>query len=97
MNPFEDLIAETSGNEMIRSQSFDLSNPGTSLFQQPTQISRYHTMINKPTKKLETIHEGLPSSAQNIALNFHSKPTAEPKLSDKKIVSIHGSVSSWHL
>ncbi|CAF2201449.1 unnamed protein product, partial [Rotaria magnacalcarata] len=64
------LIAETSGNEMIRSQSFDLSNSGSSLFQQHTQISSVSSAIGH--NPAQTIHEGLPSSTQNIPLNFHS-------------------------
>ncbi|CAF0793838.1 unnamed protein product [Rotaria sordida] len=114
MNPFEELIAESIGNEMTRSQSFDLSNSGSPLCQQNTQISSvasaigynparmadflgHHTLNNKPRQKLETIYENLPSSQQNVPLNFHLKPTKEQQTSDKKNLSMHGSVSSWNL
>ena len=61
----------------------DLSNSGSSLFQQQTQIASvasaigydpsrmgtflgHHVPYNKPAQKLETIHENVPTSTQNV-------------------------------
>ncbi|UJR28078.1 hypothetical protein I4U23_009334 [Adineta vaga] len=113
MNPFEILISETSENGMSRSQSFDLSKSVSSMPQQqhiqissaigcdPSRLANFlgyrEPINNKSSQKLETIYENLPSSNQTMSSNFQWNQNRDQQLSDNRITSVRGSVSSWNL
>ncbi|CAF2731657.1 unnamed protein product [Rotaria sp. Silwood2] len=102
MNPFEELIAETISNEITRSQSFDLSNSGSSLFQQNAQISSVSSAIGyNPAHMADflghrTLNNKPAQKLETIYENLPSSkqnipPSKEQQKSDKKNLSMHGS------